>query len=204
MVVQPEPAEQRTQVERSRVTRLMIMEAAVQVLEEEGLSRATTLRIQERAGVTRGRLLHHFPSRSDLLVAAVQHLAEVRFASTRRSTSRLRGRARADAAIDGLWLTYEGPLFWAAMELWLGSRTDPSLRAALSPQEAKLGVVVDQLCDELFGDDLAQRPGYTEFRDILITSMRGVAMTYAIQSRSKATDPHRQLWRTLARQMLDL
>jgi AcrR family transcriptional regulator len=192
----------RTQSERSAKTRQLIMDATVAILEEEGLGRATTVRIQERAGVSRGRLLHHFPSRSELLVAAVQHLAKARLSANRQLTSRKRGRARIRAAIDALWMTYEGPLFWAAMELWLGSRTDPTLGEYLLPEEEQLGVVVYQLCDDLFGASLVSKPMYAEFRDLLISSMRGAAMTYAFHHRPKRTDPHRAMWLQMAIVML--
>jgi len=95
----------------------------VACLVESGYSGATTLQIQARAGVSRGRLLHHFPSRDELLVAASRHLATERLRATaarigglarphRRRSARPRGRAdvgdvlRAallggDRAVDG-------------------------------------------------------------------------------------------------------
>lgn len=183
-----------TQPERTAATRQLIMEAALSVLEEDGLSGATTVRIQKRAGVTRGRLLHHFPSRDGLLVAAVQHLATARLVALKGAPIGNRSRTRIRFAIDALWSTYQGPLFWVAMELWLGARTDDSLRKVLLPEERQLGAVINELCAELFGEHLVARPGYTEFRDILISSMRGVAMTYALDPRTMETDPHRTMW----------
>ena len=64
--------------ERTATSRARILEAAVACLVESGYAGATTLRIQARAGVSRGRLLHHFPSRDQLLVAASHHLATER------------------------------------------------------------------------------------------------------------------------------
>ena len=55
-----------------------ILDAAVRALVEHGYAGTSTLRIQEIAEVSRGSLLHQFPSRDALLVAAVQHLAEAR------------------------------------------------------------------------------------------------------------------------------
>ena len=60
--------------ERTATSRARILDAAVACLVESGYRGATTLRIQARAGVSRGRLLHHFPSRDELLVAASRHL----------------------------------------------------------------------------------------------------------------------------------
>jgi AcrR family transcriptional regulator len=194
----------KTQAERSATSRELIMRATVTILEEEGLAGATTVRIQEEAGLSRGRLLHHFPSREVLLVAAVQHVAKARWSTQRQSLTRKRGRARILAAIDALWLTYEGSLFWAAMELWLGARTDSTLREHLLPQEEQLTRIVWDLCDELFGRALVAKPAYADFRDILISSMRGVAMTYAYNDRPKKTDPHREMWLRMGMTMLQV
>jgi AcrR family transcriptional regulator len=197
----------RTQGERSATTRELIMSATITILEEEGLAGATTVRIQEQAGLSRGRLLHQFPSRAELIVAAVQHLANARLSAELQPMApmaRTRGRARIRAAIDSMWLMYEGPMFWAGMELWLGARTDPALRECLIPGEVQIGQFRAELCDKLFGPDLVAKPAYADFRDILISSMRGVAMTYAFNDRPKKTDPHREMWLRMGIIMLEV
>ncbi|MEV6217467.1 helix-turn-helix domain-containing protein [Nocardia sp. NPDC051833] len=56
--------------------RSRLVEATVSCLVEFGYARTTTLRVQQRAGVSRGALLHHFPSKPDMFVAAVRSVAE--------------------------------------------------------------------------------------------------------------------------------
>jgi len=56
---------------RSRVTVDAILEAAIRILEKEGLEAATTTRIAELAGVSVGTLYHHFADR-DAIVHALQ------------------------------------------------------------------------------------------------------------------------------------
>src|SRR4029078_9745926 len=68
----------RTQQQRRDETRRALLDAAVESLIEGGFARTTTLEVQRRADVSRGALLHHFPSKAELLVAAVDHLAEMR------------------------------------------------------------------------------------------------------------------------------
>ena len=68
----------RTQQQRREETRRALLDAAVESLIEVGFARTTTLEVQRRADVSRGALLHHFPSKAELLVAAVDHLAEMR------------------------------------------------------------------------------------------------------------------------------
>src|SRR3954462_3720573 len=64
----------RSRALRTADSRALILDAAVACLVEDGYAGASTLAVQARAQVSRGRLLHHFPSRAELLVAAAQHL----------------------------------------------------------------------------------------------------------------------------------
>ena len=66
------------QEERTRVMRARLLEATVELLVERGFSGTSTTLVSERAGVSRGAQLHHFPTKNDLVVAAVEHLTEVR------------------------------------------------------------------------------------------------------------------------------
>src|SRR5947209_11961149 len=68
----------RTQQQRRDEPRGALLDAAVESLIEVGFARTTTLEVQRRANVSRGALLHHFPSKAGLLVAAVDHLAGMR------------------------------------------------------------------------------------------------------------------------------
>jgi AcrR family transcriptional regulator len=196
----------RTQGERSEETQLKILQAALECLDTRGFSETSTLRIQKRAGVSRGRLLHQFPSKEVLLVGAVQHLAVERMEELRRQTldATVTGTARVRGSIELVWATYDGPLFWAAMELWLASRTSSSLRAALLPEERRLGAVIREVFDELFGEELCRQPGYVGLRETIITSMRGVALTYAFDQRDMATDSHVDVWYQMAIDRLGL
>ena len=40
-------------------------------------------------------------------------------------------------------------------------------------------------------------------RDLILTSMRGVGLTYAFDLRDPRTDPHLSLWKGLARTLLE-
>ena len=101
--------------ERTATSRARILDAAVACLVEDGYAGATTLRIQARAGVSRGRLLHHFPSRDELLVAASRHLATERLRGTDPELDGLDVPLpeRIDLAVERLWATFSEPLFWA-------------------------------------------------------------------------------------------
>ena len=193
--------------ERTATSRARILDAAVACLVEDGYAGATTLAIQARAGVSRGRLLHHFPSRDALLVAASHHLATERLEawSERRRTSfgDLTGPDRLDRAVEVMWETFSEPIFWAALELWTAARTHADLSASLLPQERSLGATIRRNSAEMYGPDVADHPRFPLVRDLLFTSMRGVGMTYAFDHRDPRTDPHLRLWKELARTLLE-
>src|SRR5215213_2494362 len=98
----------RTRSERTADSRLLILDAAVACLVEDGYAGASTLAVQARAGVSRGRLLHHFPSRAQLLVAAAEHLVAHQLEEVGRHAAALMadqptGQERVDRAIDLMW-----------------------------------------------------------------------------------------------------
>ncbi|WP_045824062.1 TetR/AcrR family transcriptional regulator [Williamsia herbipolensis] len=189
----------RPEQERSRQAKRRILDAAVRVLVDEGYAHATTLRIQKEAGISRGGLLHHFPSRDELLVAAVHHLAAERVADLGSRTDWPDDpRDRIAEAVATMWATYAQPYFWASVELWVAARSHEGLREALLPEERAMGAMVRASTDTFFGDDLAAHSDYPMVREVLNTSMRGVALTYAIERRDPADDPHLGSWVALA------
>lgn len=196
----------RTRRERTADSRALILDAAVDSLVERGYAGASTLVIQAKAGVSRGRLLHHFPSRDGLLVAAAQHLANTRLAQTRRrAEQRLAGDtgfARVDRCIELLWATFQEPHFWAAIELWTAARTNEALAAALRPEERGLRAAIREVTDAIWGPEIAAHPNYEQLRELLFTSMRGAAMPYAFEDRPPRTDPHLELWKSIAHRLL--
>ena len=200
----------RTRAQRSQDSRAQILDAAVVCLIEGGYSGATTLTIQGEAGVSRGRLLHHFPSRDRLLVAAAQHLAVKRVADTERRITRLLDGGpvpvgpweRCDRVIELLWESFTEPHFWAALELWTAARSNAEIAEALRPEERRLGAAIRASMARMFGDELAARPRFKQLRDVLMTSMRGTAMTYTFDPRDPASDAMLAQWKDLARALL--
>ncbi|MEM9608978.1 MAG: helix-turn-helix domain-containing protein [Actinomycetota bacterium] len=73
-----------TQAERRAATRRALIDAATARFAAEGYDETSTDRIREDAGVSRGAVYHHFPSKRDLFEAVFE---EVSSATIRRSVS---------------------------------------------------------------------------------------------------------------------
>ena len=175
----PEPARApRTQQQRRDETRRALLDAAVESLIEVGFARTTTLEVQRRANVSRGALLHHFPSKAELLVAAVDHLAAMRAHELKLLAGQLpEGRARTDAVLELLWQCFSGTMFQVAMELRTAARTDAELRPVLVAGERALRERIFSQARTLFGKDVAEHPGCERALDLTLQLMIGAAMT---------------------------
>ena len=175
------------------------MRATVGSLVELGYARTTTQEVQRRAGVSRGALTHHFTSKAELLLAAVDHLYEEFSASVRRAAAHLPADsgARIRLGVELVWERFHEPLFVAAMELWGAARRDEELRAALLPHERRLGVQLRTLTLEVLGERVAGHPKSEAIYQVLLTSMRGQALTYALQPDAPRAGQHVQHWTTI-------
>lgn len=196
-------ARKRAVQERSTSSKRRILDAAVKVLIDEGYTGATTVRIQKEAQASRGGLLHHFPSRDELLVAAVQHLAAERVRDLGERTDwPTDPRERIGKAVETMWATYSQPYFWASIELWVAARIHEDLRIALLQEEKIMGAMVRASTDTFFGPEICSHPSYSMVRELLNTSMRGVALTYTLDPRDPHTDHHLDEWKTVAWKLL--
>ena len=164
------------QEERSRVMRQRLLEATVECLVERGWSGTTTTLVSQRAGVSRGAQLHHFPTKNDLVVAAVEHLSEVRGAELADAAAALpTGRRRTRAVLEMLAEHFTSPVFTAALELWVAARTDPALAVAVGPLEQRIGREIHRHTVELLGADETQ-PGVRELVQATLDLVRGLGL----------------------------
>src|SRR4051794_29232122 len=102
--------ERRTQAERSAATQQALVEAAIELLVERGWAATTAVEVCERAGCTRGALVHHYPSLSTLLATALESLYDDFMAAPRAPITTLR------AAVDAMWGAMGDRRFKAVIE----------------------------------------------------------------------------------------
>lgn len=117
---------------KSRRTRARILDTAMRLFAEIGYHPASNPVIAEAAGLTRGAMLYHFPSREALVEAAIEHIQAVRAQLIETAAAQApHGADRTDAAIDAYWRLLQEPPFLAFAELEAAARTDPMLRDRL-------------------------------------------------------------------------
>lgn len=164
------------QEERTRAMRRRLLEATVDCLVEDGWSGTSTTSVSQRAGVSRGAQLHHFPTKNALVVAAVEHLSELRGAELRKAATRVPGGpGRTRAVLEMLGEHFTSPVFTAALELWVAARTDPTLRDAVGPLEQRVGREAHRIAVDALGAD-EERPGVRELVQATLDLVRGLGL----------------------------
>ncbi len=184
------------QEERTRAMRARLLEATVDCLVERGFGGTSTTLVSERAGVSRGAQLHHFPTKNDLVVAAVQHLTDVRGAELASAAERLpTGPRRTRAVLQVLGDHFASPVFSAALELWVAARTDAALLAEVAPLEQRVGREAHRLTVEALGADETQ-PGIRELVQATLDLVRGLGLANTITDDARRRNRILDQWAT--------
>jgi len=196
-------AVRQTQEERSTATRGRLLDATIECLIDLGYADTTTTVIAERAGVSRGAQLHHYPTKAELVAAAVDRLSERMGEELRREAATLpAGGDRVGAAIDVLWSRFDTPLFLAWIELLVAARTDAVLRETLRATEARLRRAVRARCREVFGP-LADGRGFEPAVELTLHLMAGMALERSLSGGRRREAASLAAWKSLLPSVLE-
>jgi len=163
------------QQDRSRATRGRLLESAISCLAERGYTATTVAVVAEDAGVSRGAAQHHFPTREALFTAALEHVTHERGEQLRRERGEHRAELDTEAIVAMVFELYTGPLFRAALMLWVAAASEPQLREQFVPLEARLGREVHHVVIDLLGVDETE-PGVRETVQATLDLARGLGL----------------------------
>lgn len=141
----------RTQAERSEATRARLAHAAYETVADGGLSNLTMRNVATAAGVSPGALLHHFPDKNALIIAAIeQALTLARDDSAALLDSRPIGpEPLLRAFLTELRGFFFSDRFWVAMGITIEVSKDPELSAAVRRTVAELRSPIYRMWAEL-------------------------------------------------------
>ncbi len=171
---------QRRVQQRALDTRERLFEATVRVLAEGGYANFSTLAVGEAAGVARGRLVHHFPTRTALIESTLGYILDAYEKIAPKHVRELRDTPpgeRVARGLDLMWGLKTTPEYLACLVLVIGTRTDPELRDAVAAFEQRMNSILDQSVRSLVGDVLADQPDFAASRMTAIQAMRGLLLT---------------------------
>lgn len=136
----------RTQEDRSTATQAALLDATIDCLVEYGYAGTTTRLVADHSSVSRGAQTHHYPTKRDLVVAAVERLFDQHAQQFTDAFRQVPESERTmDRALRALWEIATYPSFAAVLEVVVASRTDDELRGIVHGVAASLEQTVIDL-----------------------------------------------------------
>ena len=164
------------ELSKSSDTRLRIMEAAVDVLDEYGYAGTTTTTVAERAGITRGAMLYHFKSRLSLIEATINFVLRSRIEIYKTAMAEIgQSDDYYENMIDIAWRQLNTPVFRAFCELAGAARSDSELAAVFVPALKEFDRARKESALAIFPKSLTDTPVFDLRRDISRFLMEGLA-----------------------------
>jgi AcrR family transcriptional regulator len=163
---------------RSALTREKLLNATIECLYELGYDRTSTVLVTKRANVSRGAMLHQFPSKADLMMATSEFIRKQRRAAHRAALEGVDDPLeQLRRAIDITWSELTKPSGIARIEIMLASRSDKEFGARF----AALNTDLDQR-HKAWAWQLAEKAGITDrptveaMTQLYSAALRGLAI----------------------------
>ena len=175
------------QAQKSAMTRDKILEAAVSCFINLGYTHVTTAKDASTAGVSRGAMLHHFPSKTELIQAATEYLhgklLEDFTTRVKAIPPSLRGKKYRRAGLDAYWDHLSSDLFMAYHELCIAGRTDPELKNILEATTVEFDRHTQESTVELFSEWSDRGERFLLAMDVTKFLMEGMAVGQMVTNR---------------------
>lgn len=171
------PGESGWQARKSAATRNQIISAAIRCIVELSYAKTTMMKISEKAGLSRGATLHHFPSKMDIIRAVVQYLHDKRIQAFQRAIKEVPPDSdMAHMAVQGYAVHVSHPIYIALFELSVAARTDEELRKIVIPAQRAFDREWYQTAWDLFPEWHADREAFDLALNLSQITMEGMAI----------------------------
>lgn len=188
--------------QRSRITREKLMDAALECIAEFGYQAATMDQIVARAGTSRGAQVHHFPTKLDLVEAAMEHLLNKVVADVREHTDKIReDRERPEELFEYLWTHYfSGQAFQVNLELVVAARTNARLKERTSAVSDRFHKSLDDCWYLLCRSSSMEQRRLVLLLNLTVTLLRGMGFQLILWDRKDYFNELLQEWQNMMRE----
>ncbi|WP_395407161.1 TetR/AcrR family transcriptional regulator [Pseudoduganella sp. UC29_106] len=167
------------QEQKSTRTRETILEAALDCLAEHGYASTTHNLICQRAQISRGALLHHYPSTQELMVAVIDYAFYKHMETFSRLVSGLTDESRTDrnSAIAIDWQMCQSREMQVYLEMRAASRTNGELRSIFIPRARHHDLVWKEELLKVFPEWRDDMPKLDLTRRLIRAIIEGLTMS---------------------------
>ena len=169
-----------TRAEQRAATRQALVAAAVEQLRNEGVAAVTTRRVAGAVNVSQSTVMYHFPSRDDLVTAAVAQLAVELANQARVHFEETAATAALDLSgfLDLIWREFTTPQALSVAQLWAACWTDPQVAETVKSLEQHIFRLAVASAEAL----PAPAPGFSavDYMDTVMVVVRGLVISIPV------------------------
>jgi len=199
--VEPKFAPRRTQAERSETTRKLLLDAATKLIRKNGFGGLRTMEVARLAGVSRGALLHHFPSKHDLVVEVLAYVNEMTFAqSTRRARLARSSKDPIADIIEDAKDYFFGDPFFIGLAIAMSDESTRRLRRETShlTRQTRFSIEAAWL-DTLMSSGIPKQLA-SDILALTLSVVRGFSVRTLLENDPEQFARLMGVWRTIVRQ----
>lgn len=168
--------------QRGADAREKIIAAMIACIVRSGFAATTVEHVMAEAGLSRGSVLHQFPTRLELAVASAEHaMREMMDAGRAYGSAVADPYERLVRYADNLWANHSHPNGLAVTDILLATRYDADLADALQPVTSDIELQIQdefvKLADEA---GLADPQAFVPYGWLLLASVRGLIIEHKV------------------------
>jgi len=194
----------RSQQERSDGTCDKLRKATIALITERGYVNTTTIHISERAGVSRGALMHHYPTKIDLIADAAAEVWRGAIEEVRDLSEALsQGQLDISAFVDGIWnRVFPEETVNVTLDLMSAARSDEELHKRISVHLENLFKAYDQIADQAFANSGFSKDQQRVIVSLTTCTIRGLKLQEMMHPDPAMTKAIRDVLKVMLEQVL--
>lgn len=159
---------------RSEIMRQRLMDATLDVIHSLGWSKASTPEICRHAGISRGAQTHHFATKKELLLAAINQVSSQHLDSITQELGSQPNQDSLTPYLEVLWSACNDERFLQSwIEVMVAARTDADLRTPVAKLDE---TAIDQMRETgaLYAQLSEQEDLVRDLIDLTVYLLRGM------------------------------
>lgn len=166
----------RSQEQRRRATTNKLIEATIEVVNENGYSGLRAATITKKAGVTWGAVQHLFGDKENLLLTVANRTyEELSLALNADISPTARLEKRVEQIVDLTWKAYQSEAYLAMVEILRGSRSQTAFNKELLKRQQSVNEDVRNTWLRIFSNADIDDRVIDDARDLVTLTLSGLA-----------------------------
>lgn len=188
---------------RSARMRERVLTETLDCIFEIGLRNASTVEIAKRVGVSRGAMVHHFPSKEALICAAFEHLLLKELDLFRDVLgSYADGDLSLDGFVDFLWSRFSGRHFMIILDYIALARTNKVMRDQIDVLRVDHQESLNAIWSRFFANEGVSEERAQIVLNLTLCLMRGMAVQHVVRKDKAYFDSLQDYWKSHLKMLL--